>query len=301
MIHSEEFAIMQIPHLLANASRNYQGEKVAFLHVPKTAGTSLRLALIDAMGVPALDKYSRVGNWEEYSPELLKLWPLLVGHMSVSLIPEGTHRGLTVFREPRARVLSLFRQKTRAIYKDNPHVHVSQQKRRVIDATEMEGNFEEWLDGSHNLDLHTWFADGSALDIQTNMSASTGGKIWRRKYARILEKLTEPEIAALLQKGFQKIHVAEWMHNKAGMETLISRVLGRSVVKQVPRTNEVHPEQTLRPIKLSGDALNRLDAVAKASAIVFEVAHDAGLIPMLSKDEADREFEIATKRLGFKL
>lgn len=299
MISSPEFAIMRLPHLLAEAAKNYQGEKIFFLHVPKTAGTSLRLAFIEAMGIPALDRYNRTGTWDGYSEEFIKIWPLLVGHTNIYNFPQGTHRGVTVFREARARTLSLFRQSTRPAIK--PKVHFGDEK-----ISKVESNSRKWLDdfsgwlhkSRHPLDLLTWHVD---LDLKIGLPHGDENGFNRMRQGLELEKHSQESIRHALERGLRRIEVAEWQHNRAGMDTLLSRALGREVRTSVPKVNQVLPEQAAKVIQLSVEDHQTLKRIAELSQVVFDIAADQGLIPRLSKDEADEQFEIAAGRLGFKL
>lgn len=299
MIKSPEFAIMQLPHLMAAASRNYRGEKIFLLHVPKTAGTSLRLGLIDAMGIPALDRYERTGNWDGYSEDFLKMWPLLVGHTNVYNFPKESHRGVTVFREPRARTLSIFRQRTREAIVPSMFHSLEKAQKTSAKAERLLSNFSNWLETTqHPLDLLTWH-----VEMQPGHELPRGDErgINRREQAIELEKYGESYIRNALDLGLQRIQVAEWLHNKAGMATILDRALSRPIASKMPKVNEVLEQQVENPIQLSADDHARLSKIAQQSQIVFDIAVDQGLIAALSTDEADQEFEIASKRLGFKL
>lgn len=88
-----------------------------FLHVPKTAGTTLRKMLIDVYGEPAVFLAYRYFTLEEVAeafnaqPEVSRQSTSLVsGHFSFglhSLIP-GRHRYITMIREPIDRVASTY-------------------------------------------------------------------------------------------------------------------------------------------------------------------------------------------------
>lgn len=299
MVRSEEFAIMRTPHLLAEAAKNYQGEKVFFLHVPKTAGTSLRHAFIDAMGIPALDRYARVGRWDGYSEAFIKMWPLLVGHTNVKSFPDGGHRGVTVFREPRARVLSTFRQSTRSIVATPIHINTDTSKKMRERAAVWLADFPSWLKTEmHPLDLLTWHV---IMNDDNNLPSSGEAGIRRVDQSRFLERVSATEIRQALERGLRRISVAEWQHNREGISKLVERTLERTVAAPVNNANQVLPEQVMNPIQLSKGDHARLTEIASQSQIVFEVAEDQGLIKNLTRDEADEQFEIAARRLGFKV
>ena len=292
MIESEEFALQRLPTLMANAARNYRGEKVFFLHVPKTAGTSLRLALIEAMGVPSLDRYKRVGGWESFSPEFVKMWPLLVGHTNISNFPNGTHTGVTVFREPRARILSKFHQIYRTRWGDDS---------RNWHLTGLQGEFDKWLPDNHPLDFLTWFLESDDQSVTADSTQSEENWMVRQSQARAMEKLSSSEVKKGLKAGLAKIQFAEWIHNDVGMNSLISRVLSRPVEGKLPRVNTVLAKQSETIIQLTPSHHQLLNEISKESNLLFKLAEDAGLVKALSEDEADEQFEIAANRLGFKL
>lgn len=301
MIQSHEFQVMRLPHLMAAATQNYRGEKVFFLHVPKTAGTSLRLALIDAMGIPALDRYRRNGTWNSYSEEFLKVWPLLVGHTNVGNFPTGTHRGMTVFREPRARILSKYRQSTRARFETPVHQKdlASVGVRRILE--EGPRSLDLWLEREHPVDLLTWFVDFPNVRLRDKEKGEGDSWIVRRGFSLEILKYDQSEIREALERGIRKIQVAEWMHNKAGMDTLLVRLLGRPLDLEIPKANVVLPKQVETTIQLTANHHKKLMEIHEQSQIVFRVAENQGLISRLSQEESDEQFEIAAKRLGFRL
>jgi hypothetical protein len=304
MLESEEFAIMRLPHLVAKAAENYLGGKVFFLHVPKTAGTSLRLALIEEMGFPALDAYGRVGNWDSYSLELLELWPLLVGHLNIGQFPIGTHKGITVFREPRLRVLSLFRQRTKSLYQPNPHRSPEGEHRRIQKARKLESGFAPWLLDQGPLDLASWYVDYSGGRSEVRATSRHDRGTWnnRNAHSKLLENYTQKQLVKQLEVGFKRIQLAEWVHDSEALRTLPSRAVGRVAPRAKLQTaNTVHPEQRAREISLDAEALKKLDEITLKSQPVFDVAVNAGLISPLEKDKADELFENGAKRLGFKL
>ena len=298
MLRSDEFAIMRTPHLLAESAKNYQGEKIFFLHVPKTAGTWLRLAFIEAMGIPALDRYVRVGSWEGYSEEFLKMWPLLVGHTNIKNFPKGDHRGVTVFRESRARVLSAFRQLTRSTV--SPPIHFTQaQERNNRHEDAMLSNFSGWLDSAmHPLDLLTWHV---SMDDGHDLPATKERGVNRLAHAKFLESIPESEIRQALDRGIKRIAIAEWQHNKEGMSKIVERAIQRPVAIKVQNANKVLPEQLKQQIHLTKENHRQLSVIAEKSQIVFDLAADRGLVAPLTREEADEQFEIAAERLGFKL
>lgn len=84
-------------------------QKLFFIHIPKTAGTSVRFALesrFDPAKVMPVEGY----NEKDTGPRALRRYDLIAAHLGAdhfNFIGEG-YRSFTVLREPRARLVSLY-------------------------------------------------------------------------------------------------------------------------------------------------------------------------------------------------
>lgn len=86
--------------------------KVAFLHIPKTAGTSIRVALQEAFGADNCYVLGLNEPWQEFrkNAKAHADTPVLAGHFTMNDIRRvpGPRKTFTVLRDPVERVLSWY-------------------------------------------------------------------------------------------------------------------------------------------------------------------------------------------------
>jgi len=283
MINSREFEIMILPELVRKATEEYQGGNVFFLHVPKTAGTSVRLALSDSMGVPSFNLYSRTVPKPPRLPTSMQFWPLWAGHANLHFYPE-THSGLTIFRESRSRILSRFRQSQYEWLKLSPHLITPKSgavpKKEPI-------NFNEWINRSDK---------GIAQWYLSNPASMYESPSWR-KY---VNDLSELDLAHNLEKGLKRFAAAAWIHNPEDVLKSIGIVTGKEL-NSLPRENEFKETKLFKEVVINSSTLQILEEVRKRDAIVFKVASELGILVGELKENEDALFDTTLKRLGFRL
>ncbi len=289
MLHSEEFKIMALPGLVAEATHNWTGKRVFFLHVPKTAGTSVRMALIKSVGTPAFEFYNRNPSMEQDLRSLENnFWPLWVGHQNISYFPHDLD-GITVFRESRSRVLSTYRQRSRMALMENRHILDPERlEKKIIQARE-----------TLSKPFGTWFKASMGLSVLGYFIPPEEGTQYRSKEFRsYINKISEPKLETILNESLSRFTHAAWSHDEPAILRAISGISG-SEIDALPREN-VYPDlEGYPPQILDSETLAELSAVQEKEAALYKVAHEQGLIPLLSKSEADDLFEITAKRLGF--
>lgn len=251
--------------------------KVFIMHIPKTAGTSLRTTLEEAVGVPAITAYQKetafqARKWDEYS-----FWPLLSGHVHIDFFPK-THVGITAFRESRSRVLSEFRQIER-----RPR-HRRREILALFGFATKDTDRMRWEQFRQFDLLHTyyWFFTSGHRDD------------WRE----FITTASKSEIRSSIEIGLQRIQQAAWSHDSKALEVAASNILNKPVT--LKRVN-VFPKTPIETIQLTKDDLDKLNEFASLDTIVIDVASGMGLVPKLSQSEKDSLFERDIQRLGFRL
>jgi len=291
MLHSHEFKVMKLPGLIAESTQSWSGNQVFFLHIPKTAGTSVRVALIDTVGVPAFELYGRDQQMRNIVRQTERhYWPLVVGHENISFFPKN-YSGITIFRESRSRVLSLNRQLSRFAVADNLHAITPEQIKRKTEKAQkiLDAPFTEWL----NVDLFRHALEFLIPSHKFGMDA-----LRSKEFRDYVNSLNSNEIEKLLNESISRFTHAAWSHDETAILNAISGVSGREIT-ELPRENVYPNLDGYTPKILDKDALAKLNAIQEKEAVVFRIAHEHGLIPLLSKSEADDLFEITAKRLGF--
>ena len=291
MLNSREFQIMKLPGLIANATQDWGGKHVFFLHIPKSAGTSVRLALIDALGIPAFDVYSRNEQMREIARNSdNKFWPLYVGHENISFFPES-YSGITVFRESRSRVLSLYRQNSRDAIIDDPseidQAVFQEMRRKALKV--FSTPFGDWLIRPNLVTSMEFF-------IPSKMFGPKGLK--SQEFKTYVDDLESQRVEELLNESLTRFSHAAWSHDEPAILKAISGISEREIT-ELPHENIYLNLEGYPPQILDKHTLAKLNSIQEKEAVLFKVAHEHGLVPLLSKSEADDLFKITAKRLGF--
>ena len=289
MLHSEEFKIMALPGLVVGATHNWSGKRVFFLHVPKTAGTSVRLALIKSVGTPAFEFYNRIPSIAQSMRELENnFWPLWVGHQNVSSFPSDMN-GLTIFRESRSRILSTYRHRGQMALMNNPHMLDSErlEKEKSQARTTISTPFGTWLPTSFRMKNLGYF-----------IPPEEGTKYRSKEFESYINKISESGLEQILNESLSRFTHAAWSHDEPAILRAISEISGRETT-ELPRENVYPNLKGYPPQVLDSEAIAELNTIQDKEFILYKVAHEHGLVPLLSKSEADDLFEITAKRLGF--
>ena len=280
VLHSHEFTVMVLPDLVAQASADWCGRHIFFLHVPKTAGTAFRLALTEAAGVPAIMTYPRRGTSLPEAMRRLPFWPLFAGHAHVDDFP-SPHRGVTTLREPRSRLLSWFRQQQRDP-RIGLHAHLIH---------DLDSRLAEWR-SVLSMSFERWLKEKG----RPQMLSFAAGTPWHEGQPWIPGD--PASVRASLQQGLSRFDAAAWSHDPFGLQAAVTLVTGREHVN-LDVANEFREHDHSKPVSISPEARMLLQELARADQPLFDIAHDLVGLPRLDGDEADRIFESTARRLGF--
>ena len=281
LLLSREFSIQILPQLVAKWTTSYNGKRVFFLHVPKTAGTSVRLALMEALGVPSINFYPQ----HSIPHQGLFFWPYLAGHVGVAAIPD-THQGFTVFRESRTRMLSRYRQRQRHLAvseripldNENPH--------RI--SPSLPEPWQLW----RNDRLDRWFH----MDVAGRVDQSN----WATRNS-VLDSMSQTELTDGVYAGLRRITHAAWAHDADTIARTLCDVTGVEQV-EIPQANVYSPHVAgSEPVQLTTRDLDTLEQSAQRDQISIDAAVDLGLIPPMSSDVAESIFQSTVRRLNFVL
>jgi len=287
MVDSDEFRGQILPGLVVTRTQFRAPEPVFFLHVPKTGGTSVRLALGEAIGVPAINVY---GAWPTPDTVLHRFWPYWAGHAQVDLFP-ATHVGFTLFREPRSRILSMYRQHQflRSAHR-LPHGWNHPEPPRPL---KRPLPFDRWLTSSR---------EQQRLSIVGfYLPSATPTPDRRPSPEHVQHALRRPSVELLADLGrtLGRFRAAAWIHDNPAVARAIGEVAGREP-SRIPRANVAEdnlPDPA--PVRLDSTAMSVIEEAARVDAHVHAVAEDQGLIPALDRDRADELFYASAQRLNF--
>jgi len=287
MVSSREFEIMIAPQIIGNASVNWCGRHLGFVHIPKTAGTSSRLALIESAGMPAIEMYDRLGAVPRERVRTMTFWPLIVGHANISDFPP-THSLLTVFREPRARLLSLYRQRQNNTKVAHLHTPASAPHKMENARRATENSFITWL-RTTRLKMQADYITG--IDPAGNASHND---LPAESHPR-----EDGDFRSAVETALDRMNWISWAHQPTNIEKMIATATGRPAA--LPRANIYEPNDHSKPQYLDAAGRQELWDLTAPDRFLIEAACGRGLIPELSPSEADALFEESAKRLGFHL
>lgn len=267
-------------YFLSKVENHTIDTKIFLLHIPKTAGTSIRETLGEAIGVPAITYYQNENDRRVLDWHNLEFWPFFSGHLHIDYFP-ATHRGVTAFRESRSRVLAQFRQvqrSTKAIL-SNRDIVARKESLSMRDKKHISWELFKLNFFPHDC---SWFFTAGHKDAPGKFVMNGNNK----------------DIQQSITLGLSRIEAATWSHDAKSVHETMRNFIG--IDTQIKRVN-VFPENEVETVCLTKDDLVFLDTVAKRDDYVFQAAESIGLISKLARSEKDAIFEKDVKRLGFKL
>ena len=283
MVESGEFRTQILPSLVVTSTKFNSNRPVFFLHIPKTGGTSVRLALSEALGIPSINVYNA---WPKPDRDSHAYWPLWAGHAQISFFPDS-HEGFTVFREPRSRILSRYRQ---------------QQFLREVGRKHGWNYPREELLEKSDLDFESWVHSGGVHSFQWFIPHP---KRNRRKWspAEITKLATEPKaiLENQLRDSLRRFTSAAWLHEEQSVLNAIQAVAGCAPDRLPVENTATGKGHDFSFLDVSEKALSRINWAARFDELVIRTAAELGLIPELSSEESDRQFRQTAAKLKFNL
>jgi len=291
MVDSEEFAVQILPGLVVSQTGFKGKEPVFFLHVPKTGGTSIRLLIGQSLGVPAINIYHA---WSSPDKVAHAYWPFWAGHAQLSFFPES-HTGITLFREPRSRVLSLYRQQQAEKHSTGGRhgwtYDGNASRRKSVSLPD----FSDWLPLRYKAGTATafsFFIPSEEFPCPRTKSKSE---------LKNLMHLPEKEISALIGKGLDRFSAAAWIHDSKQVLEAVEKVSGTHV-SDLPHENSFESKDIEYSQQIiTRSALAILEDVYYRDSLLTSEAQRRGLIRGMDREEADGHFEKTARRLGFQI
>jgi hypothetical protein len=285
MVDSNEFKMQILPGLVVQQT-DFGSQPTFFLHIPKTGGTSMRELIGESFGVPSINIY---GNWIDPSRGQ-GYWPYWAGHAQVSFFPE-THRGFTLFRDTRSRILSLYREQQGRLTSRTLHGWIYPESNEVKRESLP---FSDWLIRREN-------SGQSSLEFYLAENKNLIGRIRDQNQANELKKTELAERKILLESGLSRFASAAWIHRESDVQTAISSLTGKEV-SSLPRQNTFESKEfKLFEVSLTASDLQIIKVFEERDELALKIAADLGLIQLLPKDENEYLFEKTASRLKFKL
>jgi len=261
---------------------------IFFLHVPKCGGTSISFALSEALGLRALSLRPFQGRGlgavlPVLNPGMYDRWPLQTGHIHLDFFPPS-FSGFSVVREPRTRLLSLYRFVSSRSYQQQ---------------NEVDGNKREAVTSFQ------WRKKGPSMILWPGAdTSSTGNGSFAWMFASGLSSPEAFESAdrqarvKALSLGLDRLQGLAWLHDSSGVESLLHSVTGRPVnLGKENVTVGVADEATWT---LNEEFMRRLDAMVEWDWIFLNMAIEKGLLPDFPRDKANESFMHSAQQMGFR-
>ena len=269
-------------HAIWNRLPTHFEKPFFLLHQMKTGGTSIRVGVGMAIELHDLtlrmliNRYGSVENIPINGFREYEFWPFLSGHAHVDAFPES-HRGASVFREPRSRYLSHYRQIQR-LGEFEPFTEKSNSdSKRILRNIPIQLHAQKF----RSRDCVWQFTAGHQVDHQA-----------------FLANASESEITASLTKGLERLSFAGWTHQIDDLYDQLETFL--SVKMRRERKNE-YETNIDEKYSLTYDDLEYLNDLIRRERHLQDLASKNGLLPELSASESDSLFEMTAKRLNFVL
>jgi hypothetical protein len=288
MIDSKEFEIMIMPELVRRASEEYGDKKIFFLHVPKTAGTSVRLALTDAIGIPSFNLYPRSTHGSPSNASSMNFWPYWAGHANLSIFP-SSHSGFSVFRETRSRILSRFRQSQFELAGNNPHLihHRKENASKKELSKNASVEFNQWIRSQPSSIVHYYIP---------NPEKSARSSTWVAE----VDKFREVELQKILKESMKRFESVAWIHQPEDVVAGIRKITGNENAT-LPMENEFRKTSLYKEEIIEPESMEIMNRAAKLDNLVFQASSDLGIMVNELNIDKDEIFENSLKRLGFRL
>ena len=287
MITSPEFWEMQAPDLLWNPKQEWAGQKVAFVHIPKTAGTSITSSLQQSMGVAPMVMYKRTRTTFQ-ALNAVRYYPLIAGHQfRISDVPPE-HQVITSLRYPLSRMLSQYRQSqhNRAEVKHNGHFARTPQEgispKRYFKRQQM--SFSDYLcDSLPRFRSYAWYF---ARAESPRSSYMYGDQVSASAIAGEISEATD-RVSAILTAG-----------GPSNLESQLAEALGKNIT--LPKANvRTSADVEDKPVQLTLDELEQMRAYALKDWAVIEALQESGRIKGLAREGEMEDFQRTAERLNF--
>lgn len=269
-------------HAIWNRLPSHFERPFFLLHQMKTGGTSIRVAVGMAIELHDLtlrmliNRHGSVENIPINGFREYEFWPFMSGHAHVDAFPES-HQGASVFREPRSRYLSHYRQIQR-LGEFEPFTERSNSRAgKVLRNIPIQLHAERF----QSRDCVWQFTAGHQVDHQA-----------------FLANATESEISASLAKGLERLSFAGWTHQIDAFYNQLEAFLS---VKIQHEEKNVYESNIDEKYTLTYDDLEFIKNITKRERQLQNLASMQGLLPELSTSESDSLFEMTAKRLNFVL
>lgn len=260
--------------------RSLQGlphRQLAFVHIPKTAGSSIRLTIERATGFPVLYVFESHHDAAFFgvkfdSSKKGLVWPYQTGHFPIAAFPIGTS-WFTFVRDPISRLLSLYRQL---------------EKHDRFNQTKKVEKFNDWI---------TQLPDHTSLGYDMYVAPQTfffqDKTISYKTYLKLsLNQQLERSTNSLDNLGF-----VGWSHRAKDLAHGVHYATGI----QLKKSEYINSGKFDKTVSISKKSFAKIQELTHLDGLFIDLLIKEKRLDRLSKTEIMRHRDQTMLRLGFKI
>lgn len=262
---------------LQNSLQDLPHRQLTFVHIPKTAGSSIRSTIENSTGFPMLylsqshDDAAFFGVKFKSSKKRL-IWPYQTGHFPLAAFPIGIN-WFTFVRDPISRLLSLYRQ----LEKNNKFRQTAKVEK-----------FNDWI---------TQLPDHTSLGYQNHIAPQTFFFQDKTTSFKSFLKLSLNQQLERSTNSLDNLGFVGWSHRAKDLSQGVHYATGI----QMKETEFINSGQFEKTVSISKKSFVKIQELTHLDELFIDLLIKEKRLDRLSTTEIMRHRDQTMLRLGFKI